>query len=66
MAINVTDSIFDNPPKHRSQRGHFIVSGVEKINEDHGNKYKIQRAVRSSPSAEAYSCADSVDMLIGA
>eukprot|EP00959_Pyramimonas_sp_CCMP1952_P438027 9170235-Pyramimonas_sp.AAC.1 len=45
--------------------------GDQKINEDHSNKYnvhcigwqssKIQRVVRS---AEAYACADSVDMLI--
>eukprot|EP00959_Pyramimonas_sp_CCMP1952_P226708 4740194-Pyramimonas_sp.AAC.1 len=50
--------------------------GDQKINEDHSNKYtvhcigwqssKIQRVVRSTISAEAYSCADSVDMLIWA
>eukprot|EP00959_Pyramimonas_sp_CCMP1952_P064971 1356537-Pyramimonas_sp.AAC.1 len=39
MVINATDCAFDNLPKHRSQRGHFIMLGDEKINEDHGNKY---------------------------
>eukprot|EP00959_Pyramimonas_sp_CCMP1952_P214912 4497627-Pyramimonas_sp.AAC.1 len=65
MVINVTDSAFDNLPKHRSQRGHFIMLGDQKINEDHSNKHKvhsigwqspkIQRVVRSTLSAEAYS-----------
>eukprot|EP00959_Pyramimonas_sp_CCMP1952_P467860 9492291-Pyramimonas_sp.AAC.1 len=74
MVINVTDNAFDNLPKHRPQRGHFILLGDQKINDDYSNKYKvhcigwpsskIQRVVRSTLSAEAYSCADSVDMLI--
>eukprot|EP00959_Pyramimonas_sp_CCMP1952_P072200 1507773-Pyramimonas_sp.AAC.1 len=48
--------------------------GDQKINEDHSNKYKvhcigwqsskIQQVLRSTLSAGAYSCADSVDMLI--
>eukprot|EP00959_Pyramimonas_sp_CCMP1952_P154466 3231394-Pyramimonas_sp.AAC.1 len=40
MVINVADSAFDNLPKHRSQRGHIIMLGDQKINEDHSNKYK--------------------------
>eukprot|EP00959_Pyramimonas_sp_CCMP1952_P304245 6367497-Pyramimonas_sp.AAC.1 len=69
MVINVTDSAFDNLAKHGSQRGHFIMLGDEKSNEDRGNKYKLRcigwqssripRVVRSTLSAEACSRADS-------
>eukprot|EP00959_Pyramimonas_sp_CCMP1952_P137775 2884023-Pyramimonas_sp.AAC.1 len=71
MVINVTDSAFDNrPDPDRSEDA----PSCYRINEDHGNLYnvhcfgwqssKIQRVVRSTLSAEAYSCADSVDALI--
>eukprot|EP00959_Pyramimonas_sp_CCMP1952_P066244 1383114-Pyramimonas_sp.AAC.1 len=39
--ISVADTAFDNLPKRRSQRGHLIMLGDEKVNEDHGNKYKV-------------------------
>ena len=60
MVINVADSAFDNLPKHRSQRGHFIMIGDQKINIDHSNKYKVhcigwQSVFKDSTSGAIYS-----------
>merc|ERR1712086_1021144 len=62
----VHDAGFDNAPGHKSQRGHMLLFGAGEIISDHKGRHQIHpiawqssritRAVRSTLSAEAYSC----------
>ena len=65
-AIAVHDASFNNVANHGSQRGCWIGITNKKMIDEHGSKHgvhllqwstgRIQRVVRSTLSAEAYSC----------
>ena len=65
------DASFDNMPKHKSQRGFFMMIAEKGIIKDHNKMHRthligwssgrIQRAVRSTLAAEAYSCSEAMD-----
>merc|ERR1712086_616826 len=69
--IAAHDASFDNMPKHKSQRGYFLMVGEREIVKDHKKLHRvhlvgwssgrIHRAVRSTLAAEAYSCSEGMD-----
>ena len=71
--IAVHDASFNNVANHGSQRGCWIGVTNKKMIEEHGAKHgvhflqwptgRIQRVVRSTLSAEAYSCSEAIDQL---
>ena len=71
--IAVHDASFNNVANHGSQRGCWIGVTTKKMIDDHGSKHgvhflqwstgRIQRVVRSTLSAEAYSCSEAIDQL---
>ena len=71
--IAAHDASFDNMPNHSSQRGFFLMVCEKEMIEDHTRLHKchvvawscgrIHRVVRSTLSAEAYSCSEAWDTL---
>ena len=71
--IAVHDASFNNVANHGSQRGCWIGVTNKKMIDEHGSTHgvhflqwstgRIQRVVRSTLSAEAYSCSEAIDQL---
>ena len=71
--VAVHDASFNNLPGHQSQKGYWLGISTPKLMEDrtslhhihfvHWTSSKIQHVVRSSLSAEAYSCSEALDAL---
>ena len=71
--VAVHDASFNNLPCHKSQKGYWLgistpdlmkdQSSVHHIHFVHWTSSKIQRVVRSTLSAEAYSCSEALDAL---
>ena len=71
--VAVHDASFNNLPGHKSQKGYWLGISTPELMKDrtslhhihfvHWTSSKIQRVVRSTLSAEAYSCSEALDAL---
>ena len=71
--VAVHDASFNNLPGHKSQKGYWLGISTPELIKDrtkvhhihfvHWTSSKIQRVVRSTLSAEAYSCSEALDAL---
>lgn len=71
--LRITDRVFDNMPKHRLQRGHFLLLSDGRIVSGHSSRYgihcvpwqssRMRRVARSTLSAETYDCNDTMGTL---
>ena len=72
-AVAVYDASFNNLPGHKSQKGYWLGISTPELTKDRSDVHhilfvrwassKIQRVVRSTLSAEAYSCSEALDAL---